>query len=349
VTLVDDPKPPLSVVVPVFNGEDTLEACLTGLLSALPKGGEVVVVDDASTDDTAEILGRFPCRCIHHARRLGTSAARNTGWRAALSERIAFVDADVVVRPDSLERLVLALEEEPDVLGANGIFALSKHNGEPFDLVSDFVNTSIHFQHLRHGRRVSSSFTSICVMWRSTLETMGGWDDRLASRYADDVVTRFLLPPQSFVLVEAAQAEHLKRVHVLGLLKHRYNIGYYFVATLRMHRRALPSRLGSLFLHRRYPVGVLSAAGAMTCVAAAPATLGLSLFALPLPAGLLLAGNIAFLRFTASRRGAKAALAALVLCAGESHAMAIGGAAGMVHNLIDRVRNGSSRMAEAET
>ena len=152
-------RPRLSVVVPVYNGEATLGRCLDALRQALPPGAEVVVVDDGSTDETASVArtaaGSMPIRVLAHESNRGTSAARNTGWRASTAPLISFVDADMVVRPGALSALVNVMENDLDLMGANGTVSLDlERDLDDVDAVTDFVNTSLHWQLSRHGDRV---------------------------------------------------------------------------------------------------------------------------------------------------------------------------------------------------
>lgn len=103
--------PPVSVVVCVYNGEETLDDCLAGLSRLEYPDYEVIVIDDGSTDATAEIAGRHPCRLIRTENR-GLSCARNTGIEAAGGEVVAYIDADARPDPHWLHYLVGALRDE---------------------------------------------------------------------------------------------------------------------------------------------------------------------------------------------------------------------------------------------
>jgi glycosyltransferase involved in cell wall biosynthesis len=115
-----DPRVPVvSVVVPVFNAEATLERSLASLCAQTLAGDyEVLVVDDGSTDSTARIAGEAPppVRLIRQARS-GAAAARNRGVAEAAADRIAFTDADCFAAPDWLECGLEALESVDLVQG----------------------------------------------------------------------------------------------------------------------------------------------------------------------------------------------------------------------------------------
>ena len=104
----------VSVVVPVFNGQDTIAACLDSLLALdyAEEQLEIVVVNNASTDKTAEVLGAYTDRItlLMESTR-GPSAARNRGVRAASGEIIPFTDADCVVDRHWLRHLMQPLQD----------------------------------------------------------------------------------------------------------------------------------------------------------------------------------------------------------------------------------------------
>lgn len=107
--------PRVSVVIPAFNRADLIGETLRTVLAQTFNDLEVLVVDDGSTDGTADAVRSFgsPVRYIYQQNR-GQGAARNTGITAATGELIAFVDSDDVWEPDKLERQIAALAAKPD-------------------------------------------------------------------------------------------------------------------------------------------------------------------------------------------------------------------------------------------
>jgi glycosyltransferase involved in cell wall biosynthesis len=242
----------------VKDGAATLKVCLAALEAELPAASEILVVDDGSTDGSGELAAARGHRVLWHGVNRGTSAARNTGWRAAHHELVGFVDADMVVLPGALRLLCAHLGADGSVRAVNGTLSEAPTN-EP--LIADYVNESLRFQLAQHGERVASAFTAICVFRRSALEEMGGWDERWSSRYADDVNTRYQLPPGSIVQVPGAQGRHLKRVAWAGLLRHRINIGVHFVAALSSNREHASVR--NVVLDWRYPANTIICLGTL--------------------------------------------------------------------------------------
>lgn len=94
--------PYVSVIVPVYNGQDEIGACVEALLAqTLDKSElEVIVVDNGSTDGTCDVVTRYPVRLVHENAAVGSYAARNRGIQAARGRILGFTDADCVPDPD---------------------------------------------------------------------------------------------------------------------------------------------------------------------------------------------------------------------------------------------------------
>ena len=126
--------PRLSIVIVNFNGRGHLEACLESLSVHPPDvSTEVVVVDNASTDDSASIVARFPgVRLIQLPANVGFSAGNNTGIRATAGELVLLLNNDTIVPPGALDRLVQRLMGDssaavagPRLIDGDGVAELS--------------------------------------------------------------------------------------------------------------------------------------------------------------------------------------------------------------------------------
>jgi glycosyltransferase involved in cell wall biosynthesis len=106
----------ISCLIPAYNAAPFLAEALESALGQTRPPDEIVVVDDGSTDDTAEIAARYPVRLIRQANR-GISGARNACVAAATGERIAWLDADDLWMPDHLERLEAILGDHVMAFG----------------------------------------------------------------------------------------------------------------------------------------------------------------------------------------------------------------------------------------
>ena len=96
-----------SIIVPVYNVEQYLEECLKSIFCQTYRNYEVICIDDASIDNSCEILKRYQIECnnmkvIFHEKNRGLSAARNSGIKEAAGEYIVFVDSDDMLKQDAL-------------------------------------------------------------------------------------------------------------------------------------------------------------------------------------------------------------------------------------------------------
>lgn len=109
----------LSIVIPVYNEANTLRE-LFARVEALDLDHEIIVVNDCSTDRTAEILknyNRAPYRILHHAVNQGKGAALRTGFQAAIGDVVVVQDADLEYHPREIPKLLQPiLEGEADVV-----------------------------------------------------------------------------------------------------------------------------------------------------------------------------------------------------------------------------------------
>jgi glycosyltransferase involved in cell wall biosynthesis len=101
----------ITLFVPVYNASETVAASIASAVRNLVAGDEIVAVDDGSTDDSREVLARLQettpmLRVIEHGERRGGGAARNTAVENSRNDLLFCLDADNVLRPRSLRRLV---------------------------------------------------------------------------------------------------------------------------------------------------------------------------------------------------------------------------------------------------
>jgi glycosyltransferase involved in cell wall biosynthesis len=108
-------EPLVSVVVPAFNAEPFLDAALDALVAQDHPELEVIVVDDGSTDGTADVVRRRDDVALVQQPNAGPSAARNTGNEHSRGEFVTFCDADDLFRPFKVSAQVGYLQQHPDV------------------------------------------------------------------------------------------------------------------------------------------------------------------------------------------------------------------------------------------
>ncbi|MEU4573483.1 glycosyltransferase family 2 protein [Nonomuraea sp. NPDC023979] len=285
----------VSLIVPCYNAAKTLRLCLEAVLSQTRLPDEIVVVDDASTDGSAELAEKLGCRVVRMPVNRGVSAARNTGADATTGDVIFYLDSDVALRPDAVANALAILDGDPDVGCVHGVY-----DTEP--LIDDGPAEWYRILHAVHWRRrhlgeVNSVVFALAAIRRDVLLGAGRFDESL--RDCEDVEYSSRLAVRSrIVLTDTVVGRHDDGSDLLPILGEQW-------------RRALPliplalatSRRGAAKPeHANRPTGILACALALACL-----PLGLlspALLAVPaaLVAGFVLA-DVELVRFVHGRRG----------------------------------------------
>jgi glycosyltransferase involved in cell wall biosynthesis len=126
----------VSVVIPTFNRNGMVQKAIDSVLKQTLPPGEIIVVDDGSTDGTADALKAYGSRiaCIYQEN-AGVSAARNKGIESSSGALVAFLDSDDQWLPRLLEAQVAALAGFPEAVAAVGN-GLVRSGGEDIDIFS---------------------------------------------------------------------------------------------------------------------------------------------------------------------------------------------------------------------
>ncbi len=139
--------PRLSVVIAVHNGERIIERTLGALAESRFTDFETVVVDDASTDRSAELAARFPVRLFKLDRNRGAGFARNEGARNARGEILFITDQDCLVEADTLSRVVEAAAGDPQRM-VGGTYTTIPADRQRF--ASSFQSLHVHYFETKH-------------------------------------------------------------------------------------------------------------------------------------------------------------------------------------------------------
>lgn len=110
----------LSIVIPAYNEENHLAACLDAIADQMVAPDEVIVVDNNSTDNTAVIAAAYPFVTLVNEKRQGRAHARTKGFNTAKSEIIGRIDADSVVAQDWVEQAKASFTD-PRIVGVTGL------------------------------------------------------------------------------------------------------------------------------------------------------------------------------------------------------------------------------------
>ncbi len=288
-----------SVVVPAFNAEGTLGACLRAVRESTIKNYELIVVDDGSTDSTSNLASSFTDRVVSHPVNQGRSHARQTGIRTAKGEILVFIDSDVVIQPETLSRITefFSLHEEIDAL--TGLLG-KEHPHRNF--FSQYKNLYMHYTFNKLPGRVNFLYGSIFAIRRRALVS---YDHDVP--VADDTAfgQKLISEGRQIAFLRELEVVHLKKYRFASWLKNDFRIPFDWAQIFVRYqgwRQLGKHRTGYLHAPREQLVSVV--------LAPAILLLGFSAFSKPGPLplltfiGLWLFLNIPFLRFLTRQRGA---------------------------------------------
>ena len=134
-------QPYISVVVPNYNHAATIGVCLEAALSSRYPRFEVIVVDDASTDESLRIVRKFPCTLVELQAHRGAGAARNRGAERSNGDVLFFIDADCIMSDDTLQSVAEAATSHPDALIGGTYTSIPYDNG----FFSTFQSVFVHY------------------------------------------------------------------------------------------------------------------------------------------------------------------------------------------------------------
>ena len=123
----------ISLIIPAFNEEGHIGSCVASAI-ANGKGRfkEIIVVDNGSTDRTAEIASHYPGVRVVTEKRKGTGHARQTGAEAASGEILAYIDADGSLHDGWVDFIEKTFQRDPRVVFLSGPYRYRHHKGAPY-------------------------------------------------------------------------------------------------------------------------------------------------------------------------------------------------------------------------
>jgi O-antigen biosynthesis protein len=218
----DGPWPKISVVVCTHNGEATLAQCLERAAELTYPDFEVVVVDDGSTDGSADVARARGATLVQTEHR-GLSFARNAGVQRATGEIVAFLDDDAYPDPDWLHYVAASLRAN-DHAGMGGPNIPPEDDGLIADCVAAAPGGPIHV--LISDREAEHLPGCNMAFRKSALQDIGGFDERFRVAGDDvDVCWRLQESGRTLGFSAGAVVMHRRRDSVRRYLKQQYGYG----------------------------------------------------------------------------------------------------------------------------
>jgi len=225
----------VSIIIPTFNGASRIGNCLDALLKqTVGRDAEILVVNDGSTDNTADVVARYSgVRCITQLNS-GPAAARNRGNLEARGTIILFTDDDCVPMSDWLTAMTEPFRD-PDVVGVKGIYRSRQKS-----LVARFVQIEYEDKYRLMADRPSIDFidTYSAGFRRDRFLEMNGYDTSFPLACAEDVELSYRMSARGWTMkfVPAAIVYHTHPDTLWRYLKKKYKFAFWRVLAVIKNR-----------------------------------------------------------------------------------------------------------------
>jgi glycosyltransferase involved in cell wall biosynthesis len=183
-------NPLVTVVIPGYNQAHTIDLCVRSAREQTCPGIEIIVVDDASTDDTAAIAAASGATVLRLPGNRGPSAARNLGAAQARGEILFFLDADVALAPGSVAAAVAALRLSPRLGAICGV--LGPDSLVSRTAVAKYRGLQMHHWWLAREGNMTGLHTAICAMRADVFRKLGPFRPELRHTEAPEYGERLV-------------------------------------------------------------------------------------------------------------------------------------------------------------
>lgn len=210
-------NPSVSVIIPVHQASAMLNDALSHLMAGTEVPTECIVVDDGSTDDSAQVALRYGAIVLATDRRSGPAHARNLGARAARGDVLLFLDADVRPSPNTVRRArqAFAHDESLDAL-------IGSYDDDPSSpgFASQYKNLMHCFVHQSANRSASTFWSGCGAIRRTVFLAMGGFDESYDRPAIEDIELgyRLVAAGSKIALDRTLTVKHLKHWTLAGLV-----------------------------------------------------------------------------------------------------------------------------------
>lgn len=233
----------ISIIIPNRDGAATIGRCLeAALASRIDTPFEVVVVDDASSDGSVDIIRRYPCRLIRLARHCGAAAARNAGAAASRAELLFFTDADCVLREDTLAMAWRALAAGGPRTVVGGTYTVRPADEAFF---SRFQSAFIHYSETKRAADPDYVATHALAIHAATFGRHGGFAEAFLPILEDvEFSHRLRRAGCRLVIDPAIQVRHIFNFTALRSLRNAFVKARYWTL-YSLHNRDLLADSGT--------------------------------------------------------------------------------------------------------
>jgi GT2 family glycosyltransferase len=223
-----------SVVIPAYNAKASISKCLDGLVNQSIDRSEyeVIVVDDGSTDSTADIVQDFENVRLIKQDNQGPASARNNGAKHATGDIILFTDSDCIPEKNWIEQMIRPFNDNAEIVGVKGIYKTDQK-----ELIARFVQAEYEDKYdvLKRDQYIDFVDTYSAGFKRKVFLEFGGYDTSFPVACAEDVELSFRMFSRGYKMVFNPNAivSHRHPATLTGYLKKKYKFAFWRILAVR--------------------------------------------------------------------------------------------------------------------
>lgn len=229
----------ISVVIPAYNSEKTIERCIIALLnqSYTKNQYEIIVVDDGSTDKTTDVVSKFKRVRLIRQNHRGPAVARNFGVKKSKGQIILFTDADCIPDKKWIRNMVEPFNDK-EIIGVSGTYKTFNKNS----LIARFAGYEIEERHkeLKKQKYIDFIGTFSAAFRKSIFLRVKGFDEIFTTSSGEDPELSFRLEKiGKMVFQPNAFVYHFHPSTLFKFLRQKFWRGYWRVSLYKKHRHKL--------------------------------------------------------------------------------------------------------------
>lgn len=222
----------VTVIIPVFNTERYIEECLSSIEKQTYKFLEVIMVDDGSTDNSAQICRKFTERdkrfTLLQTKNKGVSSARNLGIKSATGAYITFIDSDDYLTRDMIQYLYTLLRDTDSDVSACAIQQFKDGSRETQKatvsqrqgLYRTFTSNKAILEMLHSSDVIING--SFCKLFRSTLLADLTFNEHIY--YAEDLLMNYFVLSKAISVCVGDEKKYLYRIHSSSAMRESFSV-----------------------------------------------------------------------------------------------------------------------------
>ncbi|MDD5195803.1 MAG: glycosyltransferase family 2 protein [Candidatus Omnitrophica bacterium] len=219
-----------SIIIPAYNAQNTLRACLEAVFSSSTCDFEVIAVDDGSTDQSLAIAKNYSCRIIPSPQNQGPAHSRNTGVAVSAGEILVFIDSDVLIKNDTLSIIDKSFQDNKDLAALTGM--LSKEC--PINnFSSQYKNLYMHYIFNKCPESIDFLYGSIIAIKK---EHFLPFDETFRITDDTELGQRYNKLNKKIILNHELEVTHLKHYNLASLIRNDFWVPFWWAKSFLKYK-----------------------------------------------------------------------------------------------------------------